>query len=77
MPAGTQTGDRLRLKGKGMSRVRSSVRGDLYAHAFVETPKKLTKRQTELLEQLAQEFGDTNTNYKNEGFFSKVKNIWS
>lgn len=77
VPAGTQTGDRLRLKGKGMSRVRSSVRGDLYAHAFVETPKKLTKRQTELLEQLAQEFGDTNTNYKNEGFFSKVKNIWS
>ncbi len=77
VPSGTQTGEKLRIKGKGMSRVRSSARGDLYAHAFVETPRNLTKKQTELLEELAVEFGDTKSDYKDEGFFSKVKNIWS
>jgi molecular chaperone DnaJ len=77
IPAGTQTGDKLKLKGKGMSKVRSSERGDLYAHAFVQTPKDLTKKQKELLEALDKEFGETKENYSNDGFFSKVKNIWS
>ena len=78
IPAGTETGDQLRLKGKGMSRVRSSARGDLYAHAYIETPKKLTQKQKALLEELDKEFGvTTNTNYQDNGFFSKVKNMWS
>ena len=77
IPAGTQTGDKLRLKGKGMSRVRSSERGDFYAHAFVQTPKNLTKKQKELLEELDKEFGETKENYSSDGFFSKMKNIWS
>lgn len=77
IPAGTQTGDKLRLKGKGMSQVRSSERGDLYAHAFIETPKNLSKRQRELLEELDKEFGATKDNYNDDGFFSKVKSIWS
>lgn len=77
IPTGTETGDRLRLKGKGMSRVRSSTRGDLYAHAYIQTPKKLSKKQKELLEELDKEFGESDTNYKDEGFFSKMKNMWS
>lgn len=77
IPAGTETGDKLRLKEKGMSRVRSSARGDLYAHAYIQTPKKLTKRQKELLEALDKEFGDVDVNYKDEGFFSRMKNMWS
>jgi molecular chaperone DnaJ len=77
VPAGTETGDKLRLKGKGMSRVRSAARGDLYAHVYVETPKSLTKKQKSLLEELDKELGETNINYKDEGFFSKFKNIWS
>ena len=77
IPAGTQTGDKLRLKGKGMSRIRSSERGDFYAHAFVQTPKNLTKKQKELLEELDKEFGETKENYSSDGFFSKMKNIWS
>ena len=76
VPAGTETGDRVRLKGKGMSKVRSSVRGDLYAHAYIQMPKKLTKKQKELLEALDKEWGDADTNYKDEGFFSRMKNMW-
>jgi molecular chaperone DnaJ len=77
IPSGTQTGDKLRLRGKGMSKVRSSERGDFYAHAFVQTPKDLTKKQKELLEELDKEFGETKENYSSDGFFSKMKNMWS
>jgi molecular chaperone DnaJ len=77
VPAGTETGDKLRLKGKGMSRVRSTARGDMYAHVYVETPKALTKKQKSLIEELDKELGSTNINYKDEGFFTKFKNIWS
>jgi molecular chaperone DnaJ len=77
IPLGTQTGDKLRLRGKGMSKVRSSERGDFYAHAFVQTPKDLTKKQKELLEELDKEFGETKENYSSDGFFSKMKNMWS
>ncbi len=77
IPAGTETGDRVRLKEKGMSKVISSVRGDLYAHAYIHTPKKLNKKQKELFEQLDKELGEIDTNYKDEGFFSRMKNMWS
>lgn len=77
IPAGTETGDRVRLKEKGMSKVRSSARGDLYAHAYIHTPKKLTKKQRELLEELDKELGEVDANYKDEGFFSRMKNMWS
>ena len=76
IPPGTETGDKLRLKGKGMSKVRSSVRGDLYAHAYVEIPKKLNAKQRELLEKLDAEFKESR-NFKDEGFFARFKNIWS
>ncbi len=76
IPECTETGDRLRLRGKGMSKVRSSVRGDLYAHAYVQAPKKLTKKQKELLMTLDNELDSVDVNYKNEGFFTKMKNMW-
>jgi len=77
IPAGTETGDRLRLRGKGMSQVRSSVRGDMFAHAYIQTPKKLTKKQKELLEELDKEIGDIEMDCSNDGFFAKMKNLWS
>lgn len=51
IPAGTQNGKRLRVKGKGVKSVRSSLVGDLYCHVVVETPINLTDRQKELLEE--------------------------
>ena len=49
IPAGTQTGRRLRLRGKGITGIRSPMQGDLYCHIVVETPINLTERQKELL----------------------------
>lgn len=77
IPAGSETADKLRVKGKGMSKVRSSLRGDLYAHIYIQTPKNLTKRQKELLDELDKELGDVNQNYSESSFFSKMKNLWS
>ncbi len=77
IPSGSETGDELRIKGKGMSKVRSSLRGDLYAHIYIQTPKNLTKRQKDLLNELDKELGDVSQNYSDSGFFSKMKNLWS
>ena len=53
VPEGTQTGTTLRLRSKGMPDVNGRGRGDLFATVQVQTPKKLTKEQRQLLEQLA------------------------
>ena len=52
IPEGTETGKQFRLKGKGMPVLRSKVTGDMYIQVEVETPKNLTRRQRELLEEL-------------------------
>ncbi|MCC7260438.1 MAG: molecular chaperone DnaJ [Alphaproteobacteria bacterium] len=75
IPAGTQTGNRFRLKGKGMSVIRSTMRGDMYVHATVETPVHLSKEQKDLLKQLDKTLSEK-TSPESEGFFSKVKEIW-
>ena len=51
IPKETQTGRRMRVKGKGIKSLRSSSTGDLYCHILVETPVNLTARQKELLEE--------------------------
>lgn len=58
VPAGTQYGDQLRVRGAGMPRLRGSGRGDLVVHVAVEVPRKLTKEQRELLGQLAGTLGE-------------------
>lgn len=73
IPAGTQPGNVLKLKNKGMSIIRSSLRGDMMIHARVETPVNLTKKQKELLEEFDKE---RSSNPQSEGFFAKVKEFW-
>jgi len=58
IPSGAQHGDTVRLRGKGMPRLRGMGRGDLVVHLAVEVPKKLSKRQRELLEELGESLGD-------------------
>ncbi len=53
IPAGTQSGTYLRLSGKGMPRVGSTGKGDLFVAVEVRTPTHLTPRQRELLEEFA------------------------
>jgi molecular chaperone DnaJ len=53
---GTQPGDVIRLKGKGMPRFRGYGKGDLLVRVGISVPEKLTSQQRALLEQLAKEF---------------------
>lgn len=62
IPEGCQNDQVIRVKGKGMPRFRSDMRGDLYVHASVIIPKKLTKSQRELLEKLASDLGEDYAN---------------
>ncbi len=75
IPSGTQSGDKFRLKNKGMSRMKSSLHGDLYVHAQVETPVKLKKKQIELLKEF-DELSENSSNPNSEGFFKKVKDLF-
>ncbi|WP_165171562.1 molecular chaperone DnaJ [Adlercreutzia sp. ZJ242] len=58
IPEGTQNGQVIRCKGFGMPRLRSDARGDLYVHVEVEIPRRLSKREREILEELADEMGE-------------------
>jgi molecular chaperone DnaJ len=77
IPAGTQTGDQFRLRGKGFSVLRSAQRGDMYIQVAVETPQNLTRRQRELLEEFEAE-GKTHDkgSPESEGFFAKVREFF-
>lgn len=58
--AGTQPGTEIRLRGKGVAHLRrSGSRGDLHVMVDVEVPKKLSKKQRELLEAFARESGES------------------
>ena len=58
IPAGTQPGDIVRIKGRGMPKLRSSSRGDLMLHVDVVIPKKLKSKQKRALQNIAKEMGD-------------------
>lgn len=76
IPTGTQSGHQFRLKGKGMSVLRSKDRGDMFVQASVETPVNLTKKQKDLLKEFEGEGGPGQNNPESEGFFTKVKDLW-
>ena len=76
VPPGTQSGHQFRLRGKGMTVLRSSVRGDMYIHAVIETPMNLTKKQQELLREFEKAGESRKTNPESEGFFARVKEFF-
>jgi molecular chaperone DnaJ len=76
VPSGTQSGHQFRLRGKGMTILRSTTRGDMFVEAKVETPVNLTKRQQELLKEFEKADGDAKTSPESEGFFAKVKEFF-
>ena len=74
IPAGSQSGRQMRLRGKGMPALRGGGTGDMFIELAVETPVNLTSRQKELLK----EFEDLseNNNPESSSFFSSVKSFW-
>ena len=75
IPAGTQSGKQLRLKGKGMPYIRGSGYGDLYVQLNTEVPISLNKEQKELLEKFRQ-IENEKSNPSIKKFFEKAKNFW-
>ena len=80
--AGTQTGTRIRLKGKGVPSLRNKdIRGDHYVTLIVQTPTSLSKEAKEALRQfdelsggsLTKEGGASTANNKKKGFMDKIK----
>ncbi len=51
IPSGIETGENIKLKGKGFPNMHSKKRGDQVVEVFVKTPKKLSRKQKELLEE--------------------------
>lgn len=79
IPAGTQTGKVFRIKNAGIPHVgRSERRGDQLVAVKVATPKKLTDRQRELFEELAESLGTANVGYEDDGgILGKIKDAFS
>jgi molecular chaperone DnaJ len=74
---GTQTGDEARLPGLGMPNLQADGRndgrkGDLVLHLKVVTPRKLTKRQEELLRELG-EIDGVNVPPERKSFLDRIK----
>ena len=57
VPPGTQNGDILKVKGKGMPHLNNHGSGDMLVHITIMVPKKLTSKEKELLRQFAEESG--------------------
>ncbi|HBF77573.1 MAG TPA: molecular chaperone DnaJ [Clostridiaceae bacterium] len=74
---GTQPGTIVKIRSKGIPRVNSSGRGDLYAQLNVEIPKKLNDRQRELLKRLAVEFGEDVSEAGKKTFRDKFKDAFN
>lgn len=75
IPAGTQSGNVFRLRGKGIADLRGGGRGDQLVRVTVETPRKLSGEQRELLEQFA-ELDGADVHPLSRGFFDKVKELF-
>jgi molecular chaperone DnaJ len=74
---GTQSGAVLHLRGKGVPRLRSTARGDLYVHVEVRTPTRLDEDQEALLRQLADlRSEDVSVTTRSGGIFGKVRDAF-
>jgi molecular chaperone DnaJ len=74
IPVGTQSGVKMRLKGKGIQRLGGYGVGDQIVTVHVETPTKLSSEQKELFKRLTEV--DHHSNPMSRGFFDKVKDLF-
>ncbi len=77
IPPGTQSETQFRLKGKGMSILRQTRRGDMYVETNVEIPVNLNNKQKAILQEFEKEGGTSKKHSpKSQSFFSKLKEVW-
>ena len=78
IPAGTQSGKILRLRGKGIKDLNSSITGDQLVHVNIWTPKKFNKEEEKLLLKLKESNNfKPNPGKSDKGFFEKIRNFMS
>ena len=78
IPAGTQPGSVLRVKGKGIPRRVVGGRGDQLVEIGIEVPTKVTAEQREIIERLAQTYGEAPSATEDEepSFMDKLKSLF-
>ncbi|MCL7960494.1 MAG: molecular chaperone DnaJ [marine benthic group bacterium] len=78
IPQGIQSGQALRLRGRGMPRLRDSGRGDQVVRVLVWTPTSLTREERDLLEQLREvESEPPEPDTEEPGFWERVKRAFT
>jgi len=75
VPAGTQTGQMFKLRGKGITNVNGRGHGNLFARLIVEVPSRLNPEQRSKLEEFAALCGDENTPMR-KSFFDRAKEFF-
>ena len=75
VPAGTQSGQTFKLRGKGIRNVNGRERGDLLARLIVEVPTRLNATQRQKLEEFAALCGEENTPMR-KSFFERAKEFF-
>jgi len=76
VPAGTQSGDILKMRNEGIPRMYRSGRGDELVQVSIETPRHLTKQQRELLRELAK-LDDKHVTPERKNFFDKIRKYFT
>jgi len=75
VPAGTQSGQVFKLRGKGVANVNARDRGDLFARLLVEVPTRLNSEQRQKLEEFAALCGEENTPL-HKSFFERAREFF-
>ncbi len=75
IPEGTQAGAQFRLRNLGVPHLNSRIRGDLYVHVDVQVPKKLTREQRKLFEELREILPAENAPHE-KSVFEKVRDFF-
>jgi molecular chaperone DnaJ len=73
---GTQSGDEVRIPGKGMPSLRGGRTGDIVVHVRVVTPRRLTKRQEELFHEL-EEIDGTEVTPERKSFLERIREFFT
>lgn len=82
IPAGTQPGSVSQLRGHGMPKLRSSIRGDLHCHLEVVIPPKLDNKSADLVRELKQRLHEkpevvSSSSAHSGGLFSRLRDAFS
>jgi len=77
IPAGSQSGHEIRLRGRGVPRLRGAGRGDLHVIVNVVVPTTVSKRERELLRQLAEVSEPATLPKGGTSVFDRVRDLFS